>query len=219
VPGEGSSKLTFFCVDTMVHICNVPSVFSASEQAPDWWKQAKLGTGKESQADRELTEETLSMKMNKYAASKGAPSFLENLAGAWRVKFYESISLRLGGIVFMRYRVRSTIKLTASLCFLWTGFLIRMTPASETLNTIIDHSIDMPTHFWVFGISFFLSDLFETFVITGFHLSNPKRKRFFLRRYGRILQDPAYLGMIVSCHVCCNSDVFLIFPTLKFCPT
>jgi hypothetical protein len=92
------------------------------------------------------------------------------------------------------------------------------------LNTVIDHASDtdgplgMPTKLWVYGLSFFIFDVFEIYAVTRFQLSDPKRSRYNLRRFGRLLQDMPMFLMIISCHVCCNSDVFLIFPTLSFCP-
>jgi hypothetical protein len=223
-PGH-SKTVTFFNCDNMIFIKNAPSclVGGTEEKSSSWWKPKDTGGlavegGQNSMRDtklmRQVTESEVGEKLAEFAP----------MCEPWRIKFYESISIRISGIIFTRYRVRSTIKMISALCFLWTSLLVRQTGAKEVLNTVIDHASDtdgplgMPTKLWVYGFSFFIFDLFEIWAVTRFQLSDPKRKRYNLRRFGRLLQDWPMFLMIISCHVCCNSDVFLIFPTLSFCP-
>jgi hypothetical protein len=230
-PGH-SKTVTFFNCDNMIFIKNAPSclVGGNEEKSAAWWKKAPEKTegglavegGKNSKRDQTLMEDTMGEEDLKAAAAQ--KSEFAPLCDPWRIKFYESLSIRISGIIFTRYRVRSTIKMISALCFLWTSLLVRQTGSKEVLNTVLDHSTEtdgplgMPTKLWIYGMSFFVFDIVEIYMVTRFQLADPKRKRYNLRRFGRLLQDwPMYL-MIISCHVCCNSDVFLIFPTLSFCP-
>merc|ERR1719498_131592 len=103
------------------------------------------------------------------------------MCDTWRIKFYESVSIRISGIIFTRYRVRATIKMISALCFLWTSLLVRQTDAKDVLNTVIDHKTDtdgplnMPTKLWVYGFSFVI---FDIYAVTRFQLSDPKRTRY-----------------------------------------
>mmetsp|Transcript_75087 Transcript_75087/g.176134 ORF Transcript_75087/g.176134 Transcript_75087/m.176134 type:complete len:83 (-) Transcript_75087:295-543(-) len=37
-----------------------------------------------------------------------------------------------------------------------------------------------------------------------------------LKRFARLFSDPVFVGMVMSCHVCCNSDLYITFAELKF---
>ena len=39
-----------------------------------------------------------------------------------------------------------------------------------------------------------------------------------MKRFARLFNDPIFLGMVMSCHVCCNSDLYITFANLKFRP-
>jgi hypothetical protein len=212
-PDQDKTTVHLFVCDTMMHLKNVPSTFAnGMEQGSDakkWWAtDDKNDTFDQRQIDDVMAQE---------AAPDTRSPFLE-VCEPWRIKFYEQICLRINGIIFTRYLTRIIIKFASSLCYLITGLLIRETPSSQILNMVIDHSGAMPTQLLAYGLIFLAMDCLECSLVMYIMMYEERRKAYNLRRFARFFDgQKAFLIMITLCHICCNSDVFLTFSSLKFC--
>ncbi len=52
--------------------------------------------------------------------------------------------------------------------------------------------------------------------VMSVQLGDERRRKYNFRRFARFFQgSKSFLIMITLCHICCNSDVFLTFPSLK----
>jgi len=132
------------------------------------------------------------------------------------VDFYRLVNLQICALVYTRWRIRGAIRLCSALMFTVTGFLIRLSPSSDVMNTIIDHTDSLPVKLWVFGAIFLVSDLLKEWIIASCQYGDTANSAYSLRHFARLFVNPVYYYMILSCFVCCNSDVFLTFPVLKF---
>jgi hypothetical protein len=208
---EKTTVHMYFC-DTILHLKNVPSTFVngaelGSEEKKWWATDEQNSTFDQQQIDDVMTTECVDTR-----------SPFVRVCEPWRVRFYEHLSIRCGGIMFTRYLTRIIIKFASSLCYLITGYAIRNTPSSQILNMVMDHSGEMPTRMLIFGALFLTLDILECMIVMYVQMGEPRRKEYNFRRFARFFdKKKAFLIMIVSCHICCNSDVFLTFSSLKFC--
>ena len=132
------------------------------------------------------------------------------------VNFYRLVNMQVSALICTRYRIRGAIRLCSALMFTITGFLIRSSPSSDVMNTIIDHSDATPVKLWIFGVIFLVSDVAKELLVQSCQNGDSVMSEYSVRHFARIFLDPVYYFMICSCFVCCNSDVFLTFPGLKF---
>ena len=61
-----------------------------------------------------------------------------------------------------------------------------------------------------------LCDLLELLLVQWLQSADPAVIKYRLCKFARLFMDPRLLWMALSCHVCCNSDVYLTFAKLKF---
>jgi hypothetical protein len=212
--GDQKKKhIHMFCCDTMLHLENVPSTFANGMEdgadAKKWWSTDE----KNDCFDQQQIDEVMGSVRNE---KKG--SGIVKACDPWRIQFYEHMCIRINGIIFTRYLTRIIIKFASSLCYLITGLLIRSSPSSQILNMVIDHSGAMPTRMLVFGLLFLCLDTCECAIVMYIQMAEERRRQYNFRRFARFFDSSkAFLIMITLCHICCNSDVFLTFSSLKFC--
>ena len=98
-----------------------------------------------------------------------------------------------------------------------TTVAIRTTDSKYILNFVYNNN-DPGDDLIVRGLIFFVSDVIVAYGLTAYQLQNDVAQHYFLLRFARIFKEKWFYIMIASCHVCCNSDIFLTFANLDFCP-
>jgi hypothetical protein len=218
---SGSSRrpITFYFADNVVKIVNVPpispefgqDVAKRNEFLARWNHQITTAAAKDQSFD-----EAHATVFNTLEGESRKGILRKLMNDPWKVDFYKSLSITLNSWVYGRYMVRGTIKLASGFMFLVTGVVIRNTPSKEVMNSIIDHSGPMPAQLWVFGLLYVVSDVIKEVIIRYLMRSDSITLTYAQRRFARLFVSNSYLLMILSCHVCCNSDVFLTFANMDF---
>lgn len=118
--------------------------------------------------------------------------------------------------MFCRYRARIIIKIASSLMLLAAGTLIRLTPSKEVLNRVHDHTKPRELIEWIVPASMLFCDICELILVQCLQDGDMASMDYKLKRFARLFSDPVFVGMVMSCHVCCNSDLYITFAELKF---
>eukprot|EP00913_Durusdinium_trenchii_P026155 g24537.t1 len=124
-----------------------------------------------------------------------------------RFSFYQFMTVQLGGIMFCRYRARIIIKIASSVMLLAAGTLIRLTPSKDVLNRVHDHSQPRELMQWIVPAAMLFFDVLELVLVQCLQDGDAATMGYKMKRFARLFNDPIFLGMVMSCHVCCNSDL------------
>jgi len=219
---DETTTCNFRFAETRVRFVNVPAHFGANFRA---WAAKTAEERKKNrlavlqQRDDHVTEDSFDTTLARDAVQKSN--------GEWRIvwegfqdpvifNFYQLMTVQLGGIMFCRYRARIIIKLASSIMLLASGSLIRLTPSKDVLNHVHDHTRPREMMEWIAPAAMLFFDIFELFLVQGLQDGDMATISYKLKRFARLFSDPIFLGMVMSCHVCCNSDLYITFANLKF---
>ena len=224
-------KSTFFFADAVVHFRGLPSVMLEDKGGNLYynpqrnllaseWKylayKAKQESTKKIQGSDWDRMHAISLSPLPHEDSKLAKYIAALSSDDSLTEFYRLASLQVGALIFTRWKIRGTIRLASAFMFLVTGFLIRFTPSADVMNMIIDHSGPMPVRLVIFGLVFVMSDIIKEYIVVSMQNGDDVQTSHNMLHFARLFSDKTFLYMILSCYVCCNSDVFLTFANLKF---
>ncbi|CAK8987648.1 Lipase_3 domain-containing protein [Durusdinium trenchii] len=218
-PKHTSSK-SFCFAETEVKLVNVPSDFGAE------FKEWAYKTAKDRQQNRFILQSEDAHSSFDTVIARDA---VEKSNGEWRkvwegfrdpglFSFYQFMTVQLSGIIFCRYRARIIIKIASSIMLLTTGTLIRLTPSKDVLNRVHDHSQPRELMQWIVPAAMLFFDVLELVLVQCLQDGDAATMGYKMKRFARLFNDPIFLGMVMSCHVCCNSDLYITFANLKFRP-
>lgn len=69
--------------------------------------------------------------------------------------------------------------------------------------------------FVLFPARLFL-DVLELALVACLQDSDAATMGYKRKRFTRLFNEPFFLWMVMSCHVCCNSDLYITFANLQF---
>ena len=206
----------FYFAETKVKLTNVPVEFDdkfkawANEKAAERERAAKSIRPKPVRFDVALANEAVQRSGREWGR------VWDGFADPSRFRFFQLLTVQLGGIVFCRYWPRMGCKLASSLMLLLAGSMIRLSPSKDVLNYVHDHTAPRDLFSWVVPSAILFCDIFELIVVQLLQTADPALIKYRLCRFARLFLDPVLAGMVLSCHICCNSDVYLTFAKLKF---
>eukprot|EP00435_Cladocopium_sp_Y103_P011852 s1727_g3.t1 len=83
-------------------------------------------------------------------------------------------------------------------------------------NEAVQRSAPRDLFSWVVPSAILFCDIFELIIVRWLQSADPALIKYRLCRFARLFLDPVLIGMVLSCHICCNSDLYLTFAKLKF---
>ena len=206
----------FYFAETKVKLINVPATFDEKFRAWTFTKNAERERAAKSIRPTPVRFDLALANDAVHHSSEEWGKVCSMFADPCRFRFFQQLTIQLGGIVFCRYWPRMGCKLASSLMLLLAGPMIRLSPSKDVLNYVHDHTAPRDLVSWIVPAAMVLCDLLELLLVQWLQSADPAVIKYRLCKFARLFMDPRLLWMALSCHVCCNSDVYLTFAKLKF---
>eukprot|EP00913_Durusdinium_trenchii_P033747 g31591.t1 len=69
---------------------------------------------------------------------------------------------------------------------------------------------------WIVPAAMLFLDVLELALVACLQDSDAATMGYKRKRFTRLFNEPFFLWMVMSCHVCCNSDLYITFANLQF---
>ena len=213
---HGTATYYFYFAETKVKLINVPATFDEKFRAWAFTKNAERERAAKSIRPTPVRFDLALANDAVHHSSEEWGKVCSMFADPCRFRFFQQLTIQLGGIVFCRYWPRMGCKLASSLMLLLAGPMIRLSPSKDVLNYVHDHTAPRDLVSWIVLAAMVLCDLVELLLVQWLQSADPAVIKYRLCKFARLFMDSRLLCMALSCHVCCNSDVYLTFAKLKF---
>ena len=130
----------FYFAETKVKLINVPATFDEKFRAWAFTKNAERERAAKSIRPTPVRFDLALANDAVHHSSEEWGKVCSMFADPCRFRFFQQLTIQLGGIVFCRYWPRMGCKLASSLMLLLAGPMIRLSPSKDVLNYVHDHT-------------------------------------------------------------------------------